>query len=480
MNIKKILKVLGYLFLALLIIGAFFVWWKVRSDHALYPTLTKKGKQYKQIVIRDVRLFSGRESIAQEHMDIWVKAGKIEKIEPTSTATPTGVYVVDGKGKTLLPGFVDVHVHLTSSGAAPWKPIIENMEYNLQAYLWAGITTVYDLGGKASAIRALKQRVQKGSLLGPRIFHTHTPVTVKGGHPLVLIDSLVPWPLNWWLKRDALLIDDPKDASKIVSTLKQEKVDFLKAVVDELPTGAKKMNKQQLAALIGEAKKQGYRSFVHIGKAEDALMAAKAGADVLAHGVYNGEISEQQAKELAKTGVRVCYTLVGWNGVRKIALGKYQPSKFEYAISPKEILDPITGEKGKQFMTLPALKDMGKTVIRSHRYWNDNVNRLYKAGVPFLIGTDSPLPGVYPGSSFHEELRLLNRAGIPNAYLLQAATYKAALVLKKKPTFGSIEVGKTADLLLVKGNPLQNIEDTKKIDLVFRNGQILHRKQSEN
>jgi imidazolonepropionase-like amidohydrolase len=428
------------------------------------------------ILIRNVDVFVGKSPELLRAQDVLIQGERIQKVAESGTLPyEADFHVIQGEGKTLLPGFVDTHVHLSFSGSAPWKFYRGDAKHNLEAYLYAGVTTVYDLGGEAPSLKRIKNRLQKEKLIGPQIFHTHALITAPESHPLPLIKELLPWPIHSILAARTPVIREPSQAPQIIESQINREVDFIKIVLDELPPGSHEMDEASLRALIRESHQRGKKVFVHIGTAENALMAARAGADVLAHGIYRGSLTEKQAKEIASSGVQLIYTLAGWQNVSAIYEGSYEPDPLAREITSPRILDPVTGEAGKRLGSTPGVGEMALAVHEYREEIPRYVKMLYEAGVPFLVGTDSPLAGVYPGSSFHEEMERLHQAGIPAPDVLIAATWRGASLLTTSPDFGSVEEGKIADLVLVRGNPLEDIRAAREIEKVWRGGKTLKR-----
>jgi imidazolonepropionase-like amidohydrolase len=425
------------------------------------------------ILFRDVAVFIGTEETARPHQDVLVRDHRIAALAPTGSIPSEGARLVDGRGKTLLPGYIDAHSHIIGSGAPPWAPYRLDDAHNLEAYLYSGVTTVYGLGGLAPKLRTLRDRVRSGELPGPDLYFTHLPITARGGHPLVVGKELLPWPLGRLAAGVFPQPRGPAEAEQAVRDTVRQGVDFIKLTLDRLPPSAPELDEATVRAVIAAAHRHNRLVFVHIGTYEDARLAAAAGADVLAHGVYRGRLSEAQARALAGYHIPLSFTLAGWQVTAEIAQGRFQPSALDEASCPPPILDALRGESGKRFAETPKLGEFAAAVVQNQDNWEHNLRLLHAAGVPLLIGTDTPLPGIFPGSSFHHELQRSQRAGIPAAALLRAATSTAARMLHLDR--GEVAVGKRADLVLVVGDPLADVTAAAAIELVVADGQPLRR-----
>ncbi len=446
-----------------------------------YRPLIGESKSHETIVIQNVRLFDAIDSsgssgsITQEEMDIIIRDGKIAAIGKTGSLDTQDGFIVDGSGKTLLPGFIDTHVHMIGSGEAPWQSYPIDVEHNLHGWLYSGVTTVFDLGGFPGMTGDWQQSVQTGETLGPNIYRAGYNVTAKGSHPIPIAKELAPFPINLMVASVLPQIKNAEEAKTFVASMMEENVDFIKAVVDDIPSGSPKMNRDTLSALVEESHANGLKILVHISHAEDAVMAAEVGADALTHGVIRDELSVEQAKIIADANVPVIYTLSGWQALALMIEGKYEVSAINYDISPAGLLRGVELESGKAFAKTPVAADMATQTLKGRQYWRQNIINLRDAGVIFLVGTDSPLPGVYPGGSYHDEMASLVEAGIAPAQILLGATSRAAKWLDKDSEFGTIEVGKQADLVLIDGNPLEDILRTTQIEMVIKSGVIVNR-----
>lgn len=464
----------SWLLLALLVIVGGLALRVACSFEALpvWP-LVELGPVEAVMVFRDVRVFPATGHEFVEHQDVVVRAGRIEAMRPTGSPVPAGARVIEGLGtRTLMPGLIDAHVHVLSSGGAPWQRFHFVPEHNLEAQLYAGVTTVFDLGGFAGDLEELAQGTEAGTLAGPRIFHTGQPITAPGSHPLPAARALLPWPAGSLLGLIVPTVATPEQARAAVASTLADRVDYVKAICDHIPADSPALDGASLQAAIEEAHARGFKIFVHVGDAAQSVHAAEAGADVLAHGPRD-RLTPEQVAALARTRVPIVMTMAGWIGVHAIREGSYAPTQLDRAITPPVVLDEVTGAAGARLAATPVIGAMAAEVDPSVMRGNARV--LYEAGVPLLIGTDSALPGAYPGGGLHEELRLLHEAGVPVSELLLAATSRAAAIVASEPEFGQVRPGLVADLLLVEGDPREDIAATTRIVEVVRAGRVVRR-----
>ncbi len=430
-----------------------------------------------RVVIHDVSVFTATSNELLAHQDVLVDRGLIAAMTPTADA-PKDAVVIDGRGKTLLPGLVDMHVHTTASSAPPWYLSVPNPEHSLQAHLYAGVTAVADVGGAAEDLRNERRHLAEGQWLGPRLFYAGSILTHRGGYPASMVRRVYGG-LAAALENDKLYtqIDTPEQAALEVRRRWAEGASLIKVVVADLPHGAPRLTDAELDAIVAQAHQLGLRVTAHIDSAEDAMIAAKHGVDIFAHGIITSALTDEQVAFFVKSGTIVTPTNINYDLFTRIAQGRYQPNSITRGAEPASLLAEFDHAKvSAAAKTMdPGFYDWGDAIEKHDADRKRNLFMLYKAGVPLIVGTDANGSfGTFAGD-IHDELRLWVEAGIPAAETLIAATARPARLLEVKPSFGTIEVGKSADLLLINGNPLENIEKTKDIAMVMVRGQRLDR-----
>jgi imidazolonepropionase-like amidohydrolase len=443
-----------------------------KAQTCAHVSSAKRWTEGKSFMVQDVQVFTGRDTILLQHQDVLVVDGKIQAIRPTGGAAPTGmpVFRSDNPAATLMPGFIDSHVHLTASGAVPWAKAKTDIRQNAATMLEAGVTTVYDLGGVSSKLEAAEGQINAGKWQGPRILHTHAPITTPGGHPIPAIQALLPKAAGKFVAKMIPQVGDPSEAAGVVDKTLAQKVDFVKVICDSFAPGYPEMSDAVLQALVNAAHARKQRVFVHIASTRNALSAVRAGADVLAHGPYRSRLTPADAQAIGRSGIPMIYTLAACHGVTAMMQGAYQPDSLDQRYNGACLLEPVTGAAGKQFADQPVLGGFGQEVLAHAPYQAENIRLLHENGQRFLIGTDSPIPGAYAGSAVHQEMAQLHAAGVPAGEVLLGATGWAAQALYDQPTFGFVEVGMDADLVVLDGNPLEDIGVTSHLLLVVQQG----------
>jgi imidazolonepropionase-like amidohydrolase len=424
------------------------------------------------VTIRDVRIFDGEKTI--ESQDVRIEAGRITSIAPASTSTPAGA-VIHGKGRTLLPGLIDAHAHLYAMGTPPWVSSgLPDPAAAAGMLLHGGVTSALIAQGGSSEADLL-EAAQKGRALAPHLFLAGPGLTAPEGHPIPLIHALAPWPVSALLARRQPVAADAAQSRAAVDRVADETqgtLPFFKIFFDSLPEGSPHLTKEALKAAIEEAKARGMRPVVHTLTPEDMVTAAELHPALLMHCAMKGDMSEEQAARVTASGVPFVTTV-------RVFSAAFELTEGEASAIEREVLDANAlaafHHRPKDFtlkgfeVDLPRFPELGK-------HAKSNMRKLFAAGASFFIGTDSGAPGVIPGASIHREMALLVELGVPASIVLAAGTSRPALFLDPRGTFGRVAVGQRADLLLVRGDPTQNIGDLDAIDEVFLDGDRLERR----
>lgn len=383
-------------------------------------------------VIRNARVFDGRKTLGQP--DVWIAGGKIKAIG-RSLKTPTDLKVIDGSGATLLPGLIDAHTHA-------WGTALKEAEI-------FGVTTEFDMFTDAKYMQQIKKEQADGKDVDfADLRSAGTLATALGGHGTEY-GMTIP------------TLSSPAEAQAWVDARVAEGSDYIKIIVDDAsaygghrPT----LNKETVKALIDAAHKRGKMAVVHIGTQKDARMVIEAGADGLAHLFADSAPQPDFASLVATHHAFVVPTLTVLESVSGTSGGEALSS--DARLSPYLTADDVTNLKHSfpKFSTAP-----------NEKYAEQTVARLKAAHVPLLAGTDAPNPGTSHGVSIHRELELLVRSGLSPQEALASATSVPAAAFHLDDR-GVIAPGKRADLLLVSGDPMQDITATRDIISVWKLG----------
>jgi imidazolonepropionase-like amidohydrolase len=441
------------------------------------PLVQKPAQSPLRTVFVDVSLFDGTGVTSVAHQDVWVEGGAVARIGPTgATPIPPDATVIPGAGKTLLAGLVDVHVHTGAGGAPPWKFKLPNPERNLQAYLYCGITSIVDVGGGVPAVLDRRDAVQSGKLLGPHMKASGPHFTTHGGHPVALLKTFVPWPVSSWLEDEfAFQVDTIEEVDAAMDKLIWRHPDLIKVTSDQLPLGVPTIKLEIAKKVVERAHRANMRVAAHVGDDADVAKLLDAGVDLLVHDVYRDKLTDALAERLAAQHVPVAPTLAVFDNIDRQVSHERPLSALTHEVAGPEMIDAL---EHMPVLDLPEAFMAWFDAVHAHRQDKfDNVARLKAHGVTLLVGSDSPNLGMFAGATFHDELEAMVKAGLTPGEVLHAATGVNAETLGF-PDAGRVALGRTADLLLVRGDPTAEIAAIHQIEGVWLGGAALVRTPS--
>lgn len=389
-------------------------------------------------LIRGARVFDGLRALGTR--DVLLRDGRIAEVA-TRIRAPRGATIVEAKGQTLLPGLIDAHTHV-------W-------EGSLETALAFGVTTELDMFSDTAAA-ARYRREQRGAGIATRadMYSAGTLVTTPGGHGT---QFGMPIPT----------LTDPTQAQAFIDARIAEGSDYIKIVYDRGDTYGLQwstLSRDALAAAIRAAQARGKLAVVHVGDLAGAKDAVAAGADGLVHLFVDRAPDSAFVRLAAERQVFVIPTLTVLQSIAAVRGG--------VAILEDAQLAPYLGRMERTMLAQTFPPRTGSGV--SYAYAEATVRALRAAGVRVLAGTDAANPGTAHGASMHGELALLVAAGMTPAEALVAATSGPADAFRLGDR-GRIAVGRRADLLLVDGDPLQDITATRRIAGIWKGGQRFDR-----
>jgi len=412
---------------------------------------------------RNFSVFDGER--LRRDLDVVIDDGRVSSIMPAGQlAIPPGAVIVEGEGRTLLPGLIDSHSHLFSAGEKEALP--PSAGAIAQAFVYAGVTTVLVAAG-GPEVDDVRTAVAAGEIVGPRLYWAGPGLTTVGGHPIPLLRAMLPWPLSAVMVRGVITASDAGEAaSRVREIVEAESPDLIKIIYDDLPPGSPHLGAEELRAAIDTALELGVRPVVHATTPEDCVLAAEAGAALLVHIPQRGRVSEEHVARLKATGVPFATTVrlisASWE------LAERGPTKLE-----RESVDPgqLAAWQAAPAWDLPGFsEEVDERHAEVAADAQANFRSLYRAGVTLLVGTDSGVHGVFPGSSLHRELALLVRLGMTPVDALRGVTSVPADFLEEDPDFGRIAAGMRADLIVVRGDPTTDIGALENLEEVFVGG----------
>lgn len=463
-----------------LLLGIYQSW--SRQDLAKAKILARDIERGKTWLIQNGRVFVGDGRVI-ESASILVKGGKIAEIYEGNAPDPKALKadVVEAAGKTVLPGLIDVHVHLGATGGfiEDWSKFDQKKatERELQSYLYCGITSVRSAGDAVDDMLKLRKVFGTGEKLGSELFLCGPLFTAEGGHGTEFGKFL---PEAFRANFIAQFVRTPKsaeEARKQVDALAAQKMDAIKGVLESGAPGYSfnRMDVAILRAVSDEAHAKGLPVAVHTGKAEDVADALSLPADSIEHGSFADEISDATIAEMKAKGIVYDPTLSVVEGLTNFAKGDTSLIKRSLVqqVTRKDLLEGI--ERAAFKPELNGLREGLKHYPMSMDAGTTNLLKVWRAGVPLVTGTDAGNFLVLHGPTVQHEIELWVAAGIPIEVALEAATLNAAKLLRTNARIGSVEKGKEATLLIVDGNPLQDVRALSAVSAVFMKGERVNR-----
>ncbi|HEX8733784.1 MAG TPA: amidohydrolase family protein [Pyrinomonadaceae bacterium] len=457
---------------------------------------TLSAQQTKPLVFTRVTVIDMVDAKPRTEMTVIVEGNRIARIGKSSKIRiPNNAQVVDAGGKFLIPGLWDMHVHAL-------RP--ERVDYFFRLFIANGVTGIRDTGTteEGFAILArLRREIADGTRTGPRI--------IAAGRILDGAKPVVP--------ENSIPFTNEAEARQAVRFLKQSGADFIKvysgipreqyyAIIDE----AKKL-KIPVAGHIpwdvtsAEASDAGQKSFEHLGNILQSCstlppktIEMRADAPVKPSGKPGdfshipARIAERTKIELETYDEQKCQSLFAklaknktWQVptlATKRALSLVDDGTF-FNDARMKYITPEDLENWKPENNFFLKYRTPEFIVQKKRLYQKELEltaAMHKAGVPFMAGTDIPGAYTYPGFSLHDELALLVQVGFTPFEALRAATRNPAEYLNLSDKLGTIEKGKLADLVLLDANPLDDINNTKRINAVVFNGKYLSKEAIAN
>ena len=397
---------------------------------------------------------------------------------------PNDIRVIDGRGKYLIPGLCDMHVHLAGVTADPkWSKATL-----LPLLIANGVTAVRDMGGDFAALQSWRREIADGKLIGPRIYSPGPMLDGGKSDPPAL-----------------LAIATPEEGRKAVRELKAKGVDFIKVL--------SRLDRESYSAIADESKKQGMTFVGHVPNSMKAGEVSAAGQKSIEHIFYSNLTFDCSAREeelrRQSTEARAKHDSAGAAKARDEANASFSEEKADtlwrtllrnktWVVPTLVAMQAIAGQREEARSAPPELaylppelreswsaEKIDKQISPAVAHWylaqfqNDMkiARSMHAAGVQMMAGSDSLDPFNFPGPSLHEELKLLTEVGFTPSQALQAATSNPAEFLNAtgEGGWGTVQPGKTADLVLLDADPLADIANTRKIAAVIVGGKLFDR-----
>jgi imidazolonepropionase-like amidohydrolase len=414
------------------------------------------------LLVENVTLIDGTGRPPVAAAWVLVEDDRIRLISRGPIDPPAETQRIDGAGKYLIPGLMDLHIHLQGSVEVTPEGLMtssKDMSKGIRAlhsYLYAGVTSVYDAGNVPDYILALRDDERSGKLASPRIFATGGIVTFPGSHGSSDFSTLVDsWP----------------EAVPALDAHIERGPDILKLTFEERGWGARPMIPilpvDLMQRIIHYYNDRGIRTTVHTSSEYRARQAIFAGVDTLAHPIIQGPVTDSFARLMGAKKIPMVTTLtIGENYSRLAEHPEYLDGPLYQATLTADEIEQLKTVKRKEYQE------------RKWTWWmkimttiaQENVRKINDAGGLLVAGTDQTT-----GPALHRELELLADAGISPSDIIRIATLNGAVFLGREKDLGSIEEGKIADMVLLAADPVQDITHARQIVQVIKGGQIIDR-----
>ena len=397
------------------------------------------------------RLLDVKAGVWRERVSIVVENGSVKSIGPMAAAPDH----VDLSAYSCMPGFIDMHVHLSEQTSKQVDALRDTLTLNpadlafrsvayAERTLKAGFTTVRDLGAPDGLNISLKRAIDSGAVIGPRMFTAGRMIASTGGHadPTINLSQKIGKGIGAPGPNEGV-VNSVDEARAAVRARYKEGADLIKVtatggVLSQARNGANaQFTEEELRAIISTAKDYGFRVAAHAHGAEGIKRALRAGIDSIEHGTY---MDDEAIALFKKTGA--------WY-VPTISAGKYVAGKAEEADYYSPLVRPKAAAIGPLIQATFA--------------------RAYKAGVKIAFGTDA---AVFPHGENAKEFAYMVEAGMPPLEAIRSATLSAAQLLDQASRLGSVEPGYAADIVAVAGDPLADITLLQQIKFVMKEGVV--------
>jgi len=393
---------------------------------------------------------------------VLIAGERIVAVGPKSAVPiPLGTPIINTDGMSVLPGLIDMHVHLMLLGHADYehwdRTYIsrfrdEIMPIAAKQLLMSGITAARDLGAPLEDSIAVRTRIQKGEIPGPRLY-VSGPFIQRA--PYFEYEKSFRWGVN-----------GADDARAKVQKLIDAKVDFIKLIDQD------QLTDDEVAAVVQTAHKAGKAVIAHAHREDEIRMGLRHNVDCFEH---TGLATEPAYPEDILAGLRKRNATLYWcPTIEGLVLADYTARVFPERLDDpewKKDIPKLIAEDIRESLRSIASLDYFTLTFRRLPTLERKFRQLRETGVTMMIGTDSGVPGNFHTDSTWRELSLWVKYGFTPMQAISAATRWPARFLKMEKEFGTLAAGRYADVIAVRGDVLSNVDLLQRVDIVVKNGQ---------
>ncbi len=406
----------------------------------------------KKYALINGKILDGSENMTARDAVVLVDGEKIANVLPKGDPIPNGYETIDLGGKYLMPGLINMHVHLAGNGKPQKKQrdnaklvkkimstaVTRAIAYKLVAKfakleLLSGVTTIRTVGGLADFDTKLRDDIKNGKKIGPRILAANRGISVPDGH---MAGSV------------AIAADSTEEALRILENNEAENVDLIKLMItggvldakEKGVPGEVKMSADTVKAVCDEAKKNSYAVAAHVESPEGVKIALENGVNSIEHGAKPDDEIIRLFKE---NGAYLCTTI--------------SPA-LPYALFDRSVSGITEVEQFNGNVVFEGVIDCAKAAVKN--------------GIPVVLGNDVGCPWITQYDFWRELCYFRKYVGVSNAFAIYTATKRSAELAGVGDETGSIEKGKCADMIVLSGNPLEDLRVLRRPDTVIARGEI--------
>jgi imidazolonepropionase-like amidohydrolase len=437
--------------------------------------LVSAQQQSTVAVIQGATVITGTGAPAIRNAAIVIEGGRIRDIGPRNEVkVPNNAQVTDARGKWVIPGLIDAHVHFSQSGGLYTRPDIidlrsrrsyekemewikQRLPFTFERYLLSGITSVVDCGGpmwnfEMRDIASRTKRAPRVAAAGPLI-STFLPPTTATDDP------------------DIVKPNSPSQARDLVRRQLEKRPDLIKLWWIRQPGDDLDKQAEIMAAAIDESKSRGVRVAVHATELDTAKAALRAGADILVHSVSDRLIDTEFINMVKNRDILYMTTLWVEDGYRSVLNQQVALNDIEQKVGDPEVIATWSDLAKIPPNEIPGgIPRIPAAPKRPVAY--ENLMLLESAGVRIVGATDAGNIGTLHGPALHREFELMAAAGMRPSDIIVSATKNAAAVMGRQAEVGTLEKGKFADLVILDADPAVDIKNTRKIFKVMKAGEF--------
>ncbi|MEX0974034.1 MAG: amidohydrolase family protein [Bacillota bacterium] len=417
------------------------------SDYSAISSRSLSNQGYVEVLLMNTvyrcgLLIDGKGAQPVRDASIWVEGDRVKEIIPSGGGTPDGANVVDLSNYVVVPGLIDMHVHVDYWYSQP--NVAEYVDSdalpaclaarNIRSTLEKGITTLRDVSSGVGL--SMRRAVELGYVPGSRLFTAGKGICMTGGHGHELLRGV----------REA---DGPEDIRKAVREQVKAGADLIKILTSHR-SETPEYRQEELDAGVDEAHRLGFRVACHAAIMPAAKMAVLAGVDTLEHGTH---LTDEVRGMMVERGTYLIPTMIAYHSMAEAARRSMQ------------------GVSADDDYRRTTLSKYAAWWIKTDEMLESQFRKAVAAGLKIAVGTDIVIPEV-EFSPLHTEMEMMVKFGYGTMDTICAATRVAAEALGKLSDLGTVEKGKFADFVAVSGDPLKDISDLRKVGMVVKGGRV--------